>query len=129
VRELSQRAMKQACGFLRASDDSEERAAREQRSFGVAVCFLMTPRAIDQAHRIHIDQLYRCYRGDRLELQVLKRDSSRDKVLSIEICDTRARAVLHPRQHPPHGARDRAAAPIRDRQSRQCRVRRGRTVG
>jgi hypothetical protein len=78
----------------------------------------MTPRTIDQAHRIHIDQLYRCYRGDRLELQVLKRDSSRDKVLSIEICDTRARAVLHPRQHPPHGARDRAAAPIRDRQSR-----------
>ena len=34
-----------------------------------------------RVHRIHNDQLYWYYRGDPLELQVLKRDSSRDKVL------------------------------------------------
>jgi predicted cupin superfamily sugar epimerase len=34
-----------------------------------------------KVHRIQNDQLYHYYRGDPLELQVLKRDSSRDKVL------------------------------------------------
>jgi hypothetical protein len=47
VRELSQRATKQACCFVRVSDDSEQKAAREQRLIGVALNFLVTLHAID----------------------------------------------------------------------------------
>lgn len=70
----------QTCGFVRVSYVSEQRIGRE-RPVGSALYFLVTPQAPVTLHRIRNDQLYHYYRGDPLELLLLKDDGVTAKVV------------------------------------------------
>jgi predicted cupin superfamily sugar epimerase len=81
VRELLQLEPNQTCGFVRVSYVSTQNAATEQRPIGSALYFLVTPQAPVRLHRIRNDQLYHYYRGDPLELLLLKLDGSSEKAI------------------------------------------------
>jgi uncharacterized protein len=81
VRELLKLEPNQTCGLVRVSYVSEQKAATEQRPIGSALYFLVTPQAPVRLHRIRNDQLYHYYRGDPLELLLLKLDGSSEKVI------------------------------------------------
>ncbi|OFW98556.1 MAG: hypothetical protein A3D94_14225 [Alphaproteobacteria bacterium RIFCSPHIGHO2_12_FULL_66_14] len=68
------------CGFVRVTYVSERKIGAE-RPVGSALYFFVTPQAPVQLHRIRNDQLYHYYRGDPLELLLLKLDGSSDKVV------------------------------------------------
>jgi predicted cupin superfamily sugar epimerase len=81
VRELLKLEPNQTCGFVRVSYVSEQKAATKLRPIGSALYFLVTPQAPVRLHRIRNDQLYHYYRGDPLELLLLKLDGSSEKVI------------------------------------------------
>lgn len=70
----------QTCGFVRVTYVSDEKMNAE-RPVGSALYFLVTPQAPVRLHRIKNDQLYHYYRGDPLELLLLKTDGTTDKVV------------------------------------------------
>lgn len=70
----------QTCGFVRVTYVSEEKMNSE-RPVGSALYFLVTPQAPVRPHRIRNDQLYHYYRGDPLELLLLKTDGTTAKVV------------------------------------------------
>lgn len=80
VRALLQLESNQTCGFVRVTYVSEQKIGTE-RPIGSALYFLVTPQAPVRLHRIRNDQLYHYYRGDPLELLLLKPDGSSDKVV------------------------------------------------
>ena len=71
----------QTCGFVRVSYASEQKAATKLRPIRSALYFLVTLQAPVKLHRIHSDQLYHYYRGDPLELLLLKLDGSSEKAI------------------------------------------------
>jgi predicted cupin superfamily sugar epimerase len=81
VRELLKLEPNQTCGFVRVSYVSAQKAATKLRPIGSALYFLVTPQAPVRLHRIRNDQLYHYYRGDPLELLLLKLDGSSEKVI------------------------------------------------
>jgi uncharacterized protein len=81
VRELLELQPNQTCGFVRVSYVSAQNAATEPRPIGSALYFLVTPQAPVRLHRIRNDQLYHYYRGDPLELLLLKLDGSSEKAI------------------------------------------------
>jgi predicted cupin superfamily sugar epimerase len=81
VRELLKLAPNQTCGFVRVSYVSEQKAVTKLRPIGSALYFLATTQAPVRLHRIWNDQLYHYYRGDPLELLLLKLDGSSEKVI------------------------------------------------
>jgi predicted cupin superfamily sugar epimerase len=80
VRELLQLEANQTCGFVRVSYVSEQKLSAE-RPVGSALYFMVTPQAPVRLHRIRNDQLYHYYKGDPLELLLLKLDGSSQKVI------------------------------------------------
>jgi len=80
VRELLKLEANQTCGFVRVSYVSEQKLSAE-RPVGSALYFLVTPEAPVRLHRIRNDQLYHYYRGDPLELLLLKLDGASEKVI------------------------------------------------
>jgi predicted cupin superfamily sugar epimerase len=80
MRELLKLEANQTCGFVRVSYVSEQKLSAE-RPVGSALYFLVTPEAPVRLHRIRNDQLYHYYRGDPLELLLLKLDGSTEKVI------------------------------------------------
>jgi predicted cupin superfamily sugar epimerase len=81
VRELLKLVSNQACGFVRASYVSEQKAATKLRPIGSALYFLMTLQAPVKLHRIRNDQLYHYYRGDPLQRLLSKPDGSSEKAI------------------------------------------------
>ena len=80
VRELLQLEANQTCGFVRVSYVSEQKLSAE-RPVGSALYFMVTPDAPVRLHRITNDQLYHYYRGDPLELLLLKLDGTSEKMI------------------------------------------------
>lgn len=80
VRELLKLEANQTCGFVRVSYVSEQKLSA-QRPLGSALYFLVTPQAPVRLHRIGNDQLYHYYKGDPLELLLLRLDGSSHKVI------------------------------------------------
>lgn len=68
----------QTCGFVRVSYVSKRTIAAD-RPEGSALYFLVTPQAPVRLHRIRNDQLYHYYRGDPLELLMLKTDGATER--------------------------------------------------
>jgi predicted cupin superfamily sugar epimerase len=81
VRELLKLASNQTCGFVRVSYVSEQKTATKLRPIGSALYFLVTLQAPVKLHRIRNDQLYHYYRGDPLEMLLLKLDGSLEKAI------------------------------------------------
>ncbi len=81
VRELLKLVSNQTCGFVRVSYVNEQKAATKLRPIGSALYFLVTLQAPVKLHRIRNDQLYHYYRGDPLELLLLKLDGSSEKAI------------------------------------------------
>ena len=81
VRELLKLVSNQACGFVRVSYVSEQKAATKLRPIRLALYFLVTLQAPVKLHRIRNDQLYHYNRGDPLELLLLKLDGSSEKAI------------------------------------------------
>jgi predicted cupin superfamily sugar epimerase len=81
VREHFKLESNQACDFGRVSYVSEQKAATKLRPIGSALYFLVTLQAPAKRHRIRNDQLYHYYRGDSLELLLLKPDGSSEKAI------------------------------------------------
>jgi uncharacterized protein len=79
----------QTCGFVRVSFVSDQTLAAgsllrpldAQRPLGSALYFLVTPAAPVRLHRINNDQLYHYYRGDPLELLLLRADGTSERVV------------------------------------------------
>ena len=79
----------QTCGFVRVSFVSDRTLAAgslrqpldAQRPLGSALYFLVTPAAPVRLHRINNDQLYHYYRGDPLELLLLRTDGTSERVV------------------------------------------------
>ncbi|MCF8533445.1 MAG: cupin domain-containing protein [Reyranella sp.] len=80
VRELLKLEPNQTCGFVRVTYVSAQTIGVE-RPVGSALYFLVTPQAPVRLHRIRNDQLYHYYRGDPLELLLLKPDGSSEQVV------------------------------------------------
>ena len=80
VRELLKLEANQTCGFVRVSYVSEQKLSAE-RPLGSALYFMVTQEAPVRLHRIRNDQLYHYYRGDPLELLLLKLDGTSEKVI------------------------------------------------
>ena len=80
VRDLLKLEPNQTCGFVRVTYISHQKISAE-RPTGSALYFLVTPQAPVQLHRIRNDQLYHYYRGDPLELLLMKVDGSTEKVV------------------------------------------------
>jgi predicted cupin superfamily sugar epimerase len=80
VRELLQLEANQTCGFVRVSYVGAQKLSPE-RPVGSALYFMVTPQAPVRLHRIRNDQLYHYYKGDPLELLLLKLDGSSEKVI------------------------------------------------
>jgi hypothetical protein len=70
----------QTCGFVRVTYVSGQKIGAE-RPVGSALYFLVTPEAPVRLHRIRNDQLYHYYRGDPLELLLLRDDGATDKAV------------------------------------------------
>ena len=85
VRELLKLVSNQACGFVRVSYVSEQKAATKLRPIRSALYFLVTLQAPVKLHRILSDQLYHYYRGDPLELLLLSSTVHRRKQSSVPI--------------------------------------------
>src|SRR5258708_31017548 len=81
VRELWKLASNQTCAFVRVSYVSEQKAATKLRPIGSALYFLVTPQTPVRLHRVRNDQVYHYYRGDPLELLLLKLDGSSEKAI------------------------------------------------
>ncbi len=79
----------QTCGFVRVSFVSDRALAAgslrqpldAQRALGSALYFLVTPAAPVRLHRINNDQLYHYYRGDPLELLLLRTDGTSERAV------------------------------------------------
>ncbi len=69
----------QTCGFVRVTYVSGQQIDTE-RPLGSALYFLVTPDAPVRLHRIRNDQLYHYYRGDPLELLLLREGGAGEKV-------------------------------------------------
>ena len=80
VRALLKLEPNRTCGFVRVTYVSEQRIAVD-RPVGSALYFMVTSDAPVQLHRIRNDQLYHYYRGDPLELLLLRADGSSEKVV------------------------------------------------
>lgn len=80
IRALLKLEPNQTCGFVRVTYVSEQKIATE-RPVGSALYFMVTQDAPVRLHRIRNDQLYHYYRGDPLELLLLKTDGSSEKVV------------------------------------------------
>ena len=80
VRELLKLEANQTCGFVRVSYVSEQKLSAE-RPVGSALYFMVTQEAPVRLHRIRNDQLYHYYRGDPLEVLLLKLDGTAEKVI------------------------------------------------
>ena len=89
VRDLLGLEPNQTCGFVRLTYTSRQRLAAgtlpepfaAERPVGTALYFMVTPQAPVRLHRIRNDQLYHYYRGDPLELVLMKVDGSTEKVV------------------------------------------------
>ena len=81
VRALLQLEPNQTCGFTRLTYTSAMTMKAGARPVGSALYFMVTPEAPVRLHRIRNDQLYHYYRGDPLELVVMRPDGSSDKVV------------------------------------------------
>ncbi|HTG21481.1 MAG TPA: cupin domain-containing protein [Reyranella sp.] len=74
-------------------------AATKLRPIGSALYFLVTLQAPVTLHRIRNDQLYHYYRGDPLELLLLRLDGSSEKAIigpDVELGDAEALAKKYP---------------------------------
>ena len=80
VRALLELEPNQTCGFVRVTYVSEQKIG-DERPVGSALCFMVTPDAPVRLHRIRNDQLYHYYRGDPLELLLLRTDGSSEKTV------------------------------------------------
>ncbi|WP_040581166.1 cupin domain-containing protein [Methyloferula stellata] len=77
------------CGFVRVTFTSKHELAQgtlpapfaEARPLGSALYFLVTPSAPVRLHRIRNDQLYHYYLGDPLEVFLLHRDGTSERVI------------------------------------------------
>jgi predicted cupin superfamily sugar epimerase len=89
VRDLLRLEPNQTCGFVRvtyASGQTLEAGTLPQpfaaaRPLGTALYFMVTPQAPVRLHRIRNDQLYHYYRGDPLELVLMKVDGTTEKAV------------------------------------------------
>jgi predicted cupin superfamily sugar epimerase len=126
VRELLKLVSNQACGFVRVSYVSEQKAATKLRPIGSALYFLMTLQAPVKLHRIRNDQLYHDNRGDPLELLLLKLDGSSEKaIIGPDLAAGEHVQFFIPRATF-RTARDRTAALVI---GRRCRAGRRRSAG
>lgn len=80
IRALLKLEPNQTCGFVRVTYVSEQKIEAE-RPVGSALYFMVTPDAPVRLHRIRNDQLYHYYRGDPLELLLLKTDGTSETVV------------------------------------------------
>jgi hypothetical protein len=80
IRALLKLEPNQTCGFVRVTYVSEQKIGIE-RPVGSALYFMVTRDAPVRLHRIRNDQLYHYYRGDPLELLLLKTDGTSEKVV------------------------------------------------
>lgn len=80
IRALLKLEPNQTCGYVRVTYVSEQKIGAE-RPVGSALYFMVTPDAPVRLHRIRNDQLYHYYRGDPLELLLLKTDGTSEKVV------------------------------------------------
>lgn len=80
VRALLKLEPNQTCGFVRVAYVGQQKIEGE-RPVGSALYFMVTPLAPVRLHRIRNDQLYHYYRGDPLELLLLRTDGSSEKVV------------------------------------------------
>ena len=89
VRDLLKLEPNQTCGFVRVTYLSEQHLKAgtlpqpfsAERPVGSALYFMVTPQAPVRLHRIRNDQLYHYYKGDPLELVMMKVDGSSEKVV------------------------------------------------
>jgi predicted cupin superfamily sugar epimerase len=89
IRALLDLAPNATCGFVRVSFTSPLSIApgglpvpfAAGQPLGSALYFLVTPEAPVRLHRIRNDQLYHYYLGDPLELFLLHRDGSSERVV------------------------------------------------
>ena len=89
VRDLLGLEPNQTCGFVRLTYTSAQTLAAgtlprpfaAERPVGTALYFMVTPQAPVRLHRIRNDQLYHYYKGDPLELVLMKVDGSSEKVV------------------------------------------------
>jgi len=84
VRDLLELEPNQTCGFVRVTYLSGQTLGAgalpapfaAERPVGSGLYFMVTPQAPVRLHRIRNDQLYHYYRGDPLELVLMKVDGS-----------------------------------------------------
>ena len=108
VRDLLGLEPNQTCGFVRLTYTSRQRLAAgtlpesfaAERPVGTALYFMVTPQAPVRLHRIRNDQLYHYYRGDPLELVLMKVDGSTEwpgvVPADVELGDAEALAKKYP---------------------------------
>ncbi len=82
IRALLKLEPNQTCGFVCVTYVSDQKIGTE-RPVGSALYFMVTPEAPVRLHRIRNDQLYHYYRGDPLELLLLKTDGSSAEIRSL----------------------------------------------
>ena len=145
IRALLKLEPNATCGFVRVSYLSTQLVApgglpapfADGRPMGSALCFMVTPTAPVQLHRIRNDQLYHYYLGDPLEVLMLcagRHDRARRRRAGL--AQRGARAAPDSRQHLPYRAPAGAAALVSRRQHRvagggagRCRAWRSRCAG
>src|SRR5437868_2692077 len=89
VRDLLKLEPNQTCGFVRVTYISGQKleagALHEpfaaERPVGSGLYFMVTPQAPVRLHRIRNDQLYHYYKGDPLEVVLMKVDGTSQKVV------------------------------------------------
>ncbi len=89
VRDLLTLEPNQTCGFVRVTYASEQKLKAgalpqpfaAERPVGTALYFMVTPQAPVRLHRIRNDQLYHYYKGDPLELVLMKVDGTTEKAV------------------------------------------------
>jgi predicted cupin superfamily sugar epimerase len=89
VRDLLKLEPNQTCGFVRATYVSEQKLKAgalpdpfaAERPVGSGLYFMVTPQAPVRLHRIRNDQLYHYYKGDPLEVVLMKVDGTSQKVV------------------------------------------------
>src|SRR5881394_1130438 len=89
VRDLLKLEPNQTCGFVRVTYVSEHKLKAgslpepfaAERPVGSGLYFMVTPQAPVRLHRIRNDQLYHYYKGDPLEVVLMKVDGTSQKVV------------------------------------------------
>lgn len=108
IRALLKLEPNQTCGFVRATYVSDQKIGTE-RPVGAVLYFMVTRDAPVRLHRIRNDQLYHYYRGDPLELLLLKADGTSEKVVIGPDLAAGQRVQFFIPRSTFHTARDRTA--------------------